>query len=183
MENHLNGNTSSPEHTEDVPPRIEAMLLQTNTWLRQIATRLDALEAPAVINNAQIPIDHTQQLQNDNRITAVKARMSALFVHCCPSTWFIKLMCLRMMNMERRTHNANWYRAMRTPYTRLLPLIDLRTGEVINGFPGTVADLSRLNGKYLSCVSFNDKKLILNRKRGKKYSGRARNPSPRIRWR
>lgn len=128
MENHLNGNTSSPEHTEDVPPRIEAMLLQTNTWLRQIATRLDALEAPAVINNAQIPIDHTQQLQNDNRITAVKARMSAL-----------------MMNMERRTHNANWYRAMRTPYTRLLPLIDLRTGEVINGFPGTVADLSRLN--------------------------------------
>ncbi|KAL7781279.1 hypothetical protein V8C43DRAFT_328276 [Trichoderma afarasin] len=128
MENHLNGNAFSPEHTEDVHPRIEAMMLQTNTWLRQIATRLDALEAPAVINNAQMPIDNTQQPQNDNRITAVKARMSALIV-----------------NMERRTQNANWYRAKRTPDTILLPLIDLRTGGVIDGFPGTVADLSRLD--------------------------------------
>lgn len=128
MENHLNGDAFSAEHTEDLPPRIEAILLQTNTWLRQIATRLDALEAPAVMNNAQIPRDNTQQRQNDDRITAVKTRMSAM-----------------IMNMERRTENANWYRAKRTPDTRLQPLIDLRTGGFIDGFPATVADLSRLD--------------------------------------
>ncbi|PKK45696.1 hypothetical protein CI102_8081 [Trichoderma harzianum] len=54
---------------------------------------------------------------NDDRIAAVKLRTWAMF-----------------KNLDRRAENAIHYHFLKSPETHLVPLVDLRTGNEINGF-------------------------------------------------
>lgn len=60
--------------------------------------------------------------------------------------------------MERRTQNANHYHFLKSPETHLVPLVDLRTGDEINGFPNSVAQLSEIDGESPFFVLLNCKK-------------------------
>lgn len=55
------------------------------------------------------------------------------------------LIYVRDQNHQCKMHDFRVYRML--PDVRLAPLVDLRTGEEIAGFPTTAEELSQLDGK------------------------------------
>ncbi|KAF3073128.1 hypothetical protein CFAM422_004796 [Trichoderma lentiforme] len=80
----------------------------------------------------------------DERMDAAEARATANEQRA--AALHIRIIAM-FKNLDRRAENAARYRYFKSPEVVLQPLIDLRTGDEIVGFPTSVTNLSGLDGK------------------------------------
>ncbi|KAH0524483.1 hypothetical protein TsFJ059_006987 [Trichoderma semiorbis] len=135
----MNGHAPNLQPGLDDYRQFTSILLRINAHLDRLDERMNAAEARATTNEQRVAA-HLDRL--DERMAAAEARATANEQRT--AALHIRIMAMAN-NLDRRAQNAACCQFFKSPLTALAPLVDLRTGHEILGFPTTLAELSQLD--------------------------------------